>query len=275
MRWYGRTEDAAYTYRKEANGAGDRETRERIIGMKSSSLVLIAFIAIVTLSSCGDVRSDVFTTSNTAQVMQAVSASHLSDDDKRKVLAAAMRATFGAYNMAGKTVGQVIDDETSFEEQQNAQQLAQQQQEQREAQAAEAERQEMQRALSVQVLSKSFVPADPMNSGTYEDSIALTIQFHNTGSKVVRAIKGFLAFNNQFGDRIYRVDLDVEQGSIAAGALYTSTYSIDYNQFEDDMVRLKNTDLANMRVQWVPLSIIFGDGSQVSADDPDSEATTP
>lgn len=242
--------------------------------MKSIRYAIVLFAAAISLSSCAGVRGDVFTGSNTDQVLQAVASSNLSDEDKRKVVAAAMRATFGTYTLAGKTVGQIITEQTAFEVEQNAEQLAEQQREQQQEQVAVAERRQMQQALSVQVLSKGYAPADPFNAGTYQDSLTFNVQFHNTGRKSIRAVKGFIAFNTEFGDRIYRVNLDEENHVMVPGDLYASAYSVDYNQFEGGMVQLRSADLANMKVQWVPLGIIFTDGTQITAEDPDSHQTT-
>jgi len=242
--------------------------------MQRLSLVLLSLV--LTLSACSNVKGEVYTGDNKDQVTKDVGGSHLTDDEKRMYAAALVRSAFGSYDPANKTVGQIIADEQSFEHEQAVKEEAAKEAAARAEAAAAAERRQMQALASVQVTSKGYQPADVMN-GIYQDSISLGVQFHNLGRKKITEIKGALVFSNHFGDRIYRVNLDesnFDGSALGPGGLYSSTYTSHFNQFEEDQVKFRDTQLSSMNVQWVPLGISFADGSAMTAADPDQMSST-
>ena len=74
-----------------------------------------AGFAFVALTACAGVRGEMFTGSNTHRVLQDIARSQLPDADKRRVGEALDRASVGAYTLSGKTVGQVVSDESAFD----------------------------------------------------------------------------------------------------------------------------------------------------------------
>lgn len=232
---------------------------------------LAALLFVVVLASCAGVKSETYTAGSKDKVLSDVGSSNLSADEKRLFVAAMMRSSFGNYDPANKTVGQILDDQRKYEQAEAIREEAAKEAAARAAAAAAAERRVMQGALSVQVTNKGFEAADPMN-GDYEDKITLAVQFHNRGTKKISEAKGALIFSNHFGDRIYRVNID-ESGfngsALAPGSIYGSTYSSQFNQFMEDQIKFRDTDLSGMNVQWVPLGISFSDGSTMTAADPD------
>lgn len=229
---------------------------------------------LVAVTSCAGVKGETYTGASKDKIISDVGSSNLSSDDKRLFVAAMMRSSFGSYDPSNKTVAQILDDQRKFEQAEAAREEAEKEAAAKAAAATAAERRAMQDALSVQVTSKGFEPADPMN-GTFEDKITLGVQFHNRGKKKISETKGALIFTNHFGDRIYRVNIDesdFDGSALSPGAIYASTYTSSYNQFIDNQTRFRNTNLSAMHVQWLPIGISFGDGSNMTADDPDSKS---
>ncbi len=205
------------------------------------------------------IGSTVITTSNQAQIEEKVAGGHMSDTDKSEFSSAMARPE---YSSAGKTVNQVIADQRSFEvaqkaEQERAAQLAAEERAKREATLKS-----MLGALTVGVVSKSFVAADPLNSGTYEDQIAITFAFKNTAPKDIRAFKGSIVFKTLMGDFVTQTSLERDK-TILAGHSVTWDGALRYNQFEEKDTKLKSTDLKDMKVEWHPKSILFADGTKL------------
>lgn len=164
----------------------------------------VAMVLLLCTAACANVKSETYTSSSKDQVTKDVSASHLSDDEKRLYVAAIMRSSFGSYDPTAKTVAQIIDDQKTFEREEAAKEEAAKEAAAKAAAAAAAERRAMQTTLSVQATDKGFQAADYMN-GIYEDSITLGVQFHNLGRKKISEAKGALVFSNHFGDQSHAV----------------------------------------------------------------------
>ena len=191
----------------------------------------------------------------------------LTVEETRLLLAYQMRNAAGQAfgqspaSIVGKTVGDLINDERGFEEK------AKKDSESQARLAAEAKAKEeavaaqLRKTVNLSVYEKSYEAADP-EAGTYSDYIVIKCAYENNSSKDIRAFKGKLRFTDLFGGEIYESGLTISD-PINAGATSTWTGSIKYNQFMDEDVKLKNTALKDMRVEWLPRSVIFADGSKV------------
>ena len=212
----------------------------------------------------------VVTSSNQAQIEQQVASSNMSDGDKAEFSAALLRTE---YAPTGKTVNQVVSDQRAFEieqkaEQERAAQLAAQERAKREATLKT-----MLGSLTVGVVSKSFQAAD-VESGTYQDQIAETFIYKNTSSKTIRAFKGVMVYKTLMGDLITKINLENDT-PIEAGHSITWDGVTDYNQFEDKDVKLRQTKLMDMKIEWQPTSILFADGSRLEVtDDSDDNSSS-
>lgn len=90
----------------------------------------------------------------------------------------------------------------------------------------------------------------------------LKCAYENKSPKNVRAFRGSVRFTDLFDKEIGEVNLTIDD-PIAAGAKETWTGTIKYNQFVDWHKALRNAELSNMKITWVPKSIIFDDGTQI------------
>ena len=107
------------------------------------------------------------------------------------------------------------------------------------------------------VTDKGFSSVD------YQDNIEFTFKFTNTTSKDITGIKGVITFSDFFGDPINTVKLSYDEG-IKAGESKLYRASVDYNQFIDEDVKLRQTDLSKLKYRFDLSTIIYSDGTQES-----------
>jgi hypothetical protein len=86
--------------------------------------------------------------------------------------------------------------------------------------------------------------------------------YKNGAAKPVRAFTGQVRFTDLFGKPIYESSLTISD-EIAAGAEAKWVGQIEYNQFIDAQRDLYVTPLENMKVEWLPNSILYSDGTSV------------
>jgi hypothetical protein len=238
----------------------------------SKRLAVAAPVVLMTLIAFAACASDPHklkvTEQNKNSFMESIKDSKAFTVDEVRMLVAyqmrnAVAGVFGAdqSSAVGKTLGQIIDEERHFEEKQkkdlqSQERLADETRAKEEARAAE-----LRKAINLSVYAKSFRESDPM-AGSYEDLIVLKCAYENTSGRDIRAFRGKLRFNDLFGSKIYESGLTVSD-PVSAGAKATWVGSIKYNQFLEPDVKFRNTDLKDMRVEWLPISIIFADGAQI------------
>jgi hypothetical protein len=234
---------------------------------KRSIAAIISVLLSLGVFACSrDAHKLKITQQNKDSFMQSIRDSKsLTVDEVRMLIAyrmrnAASQALGGKDDtMVGKTVGQIIDEERQFEarakqEENRQEHLAAEAKAQEEARAAE-----LRKAIGLTVYDKSFKASDPDN-GQYEDKLVIKCAYENTSGKDIRAFKGKIRFTDLFGSQIYESSLTVSD-PIKAGKKATWTGYINYNQFLNQEVQLRNTQLKDMRVVWLPSSIIFADGT--------------
>jgi hypothetical protein len=127
---------------------------------------------------------------------------------------------------------------------------------------ANPSRAELLEALTVKVVDKRFSKADYMN-GDYQDSIGIRLIYESHSDKDIRAFKGTLVFRDLFNDEIQRSELK-EDRVLKAQQRINVERSLNYNQFIESNVRLRNTPLESLNIEWVPEAIVFSDGSSLA-----------
>jgi len=221
--------------------------------------VLIVAAIAATLVGCSNVKAETFTPSNHDQVFTDISKSHLSDDEKALMVGAIARNAMGSYPLDGKTVGQILDEQKQFVAQQDAEARAQKEAQEKEAARVAAIQASIRQAVTVAILSKHYQEFDFENRITQSGTV-LKIQFHNTGNKAIRAFKGQIEFDNQFGDKITTTNIDRED-PIKPGEIQTDSL---INEYGDAEIRTKPLD--QMKVKWIPTAILFADGTKLSTE---------
>jgi hypothetical protein len=161
-------------------------------------------------------------------------------------------------------VGQLIDEakkdaEAEKTEADKQKRLAEEAKAKEEATAAE-----LRKSLTLTVYQKSFLPSDAM-SGRYQDHITIRCAYENSAAKDIRAFKGTILFRDLFGVEIYRSGLTISD-PVKVGTKANWDGTINYNQFIEAQQRFRNAELKDMKVIWLPRTIIFADGSKIGDD---------
>jgi hypothetical protein len=88
------------------------------------------------------------------------------------------------------------------------------------------------------------------------------IVYENVSGKDIRAFTGTVRFADLFDKEIMNVNLTI-QDPIKASAKATWNGSIKFNQFREEHESLRNAELTNMKITWIPRSVIFADGTKL------------
>ena len=110
--------------------------------------------------------------------------------------------------------------------------------------------------VKVSCIEKGFEEYD------YQKFITYRFIIQNKSEKTIRAIKGGIKFNNIFDEEIQTLKLVYDQ---PIKALKQTTYNAttDYNQYVDEDRALRNKDLKDIKVIWIPEKVIFADGTSL------------
>jgi hypothetical protein len=119
----------------------------------------------------------------------------------------------------------------------------------------------LRKALALSVVEKGFIPSDP-SANRYQDLITIKCSYSNGSEKDIRAFTGAVVFQDLFGKEIFRANITISD-PIVVGQQSTWVGTIKYNQFMDAHQRIRNTELKDLTVVWVPASILFADGTRV------------
>jgi hypothetical protein len=107
------------------------------------------------------------------------------------------------------------------------------------------------------VTEKRFVEGD------WDDYNAFTFSFTNNTDKEILGVKGVITFNDIFGDQIKRVNVSYDEGiAVGESRLYKATVS--YNQFMDEDILLRQTDMEKLKYDWEVTAIVYADGTEES-----------
>jgi uncharacterized repeat protein (TIGR01451 family) len=113
--------------------------------------------------------------------------------------------------------------------------------------------------LEIALITKGFKASNPM-AHDYEDDITFTISVKNLGNKDIRAFDGTLYFTDLLDNLIMPLSLAINE-AVGSGAMLTWRGALKYNQFIDQHQRLRNAEQTNMKINFVPRKILFGDGT--------------
>ena len=123
------------------------------------------------------------------------------------------------------------------------------------AKTEEAERVKMLgESLTVSVFAKDFFEYN------YRDYISYKFVFENKADKDIKAFTGKMVFSDIFDKEIKSLNLTYDEG-VSAGSTKKWNAQTEFNQYIDGDVTLKNKELENLKMTWVPEKIIFEDGS--------------
>jgi hypothetical protein len=224
--------------------------------------VLSVFLLILGCNNAKDLK---FTGKNTDEVLEKIKKSKdLTGEEIGLLTGALMRYTLSNKTLEGKRVKEVIAEQKLIAveaeaKEKEAKRLAEEAAKKEAAIAAE-----LAKYIAVAPFKKSFHKADFM-SGEYEDRINIDFVFENNGPKDIRAFKGVAKFKDLFGEEIHSSNISHDE-AVKAGSKKNWGGSLKFNQFIASQVKLRDTDLSNMKFEWIPKAVIFADGSTIGMD---------
>jgi hypothetical protein len=97
--------------------------------------------------------------------------------------------------------------------------------------------------------------------GDFSDQITMNFKFTNNTDKDIKGVDGVITFYDIFDNEIKKLNISYDKG-ITVDTPKTWEAGFDYNQFMDEDIKLKNTDLENLKYKWKINTIVFDDGSK-------------
>lgn len=230
--------------------------------------ILAAFLLCLSLAACGDPMDKPLTVETLTELNEN---DVLTEEQKTDLAAYMMRSSFAtamAATRAGEevdetaldqpnvTVGEALERQRQFREEEEARVAAERERAEAERAAREAELERLRGIVRVTAVSKSKREARFSTYSRFE------YLYENTSDQDITGFKGMLVVNDMFGDHIKNLIIKHDE-RIAAGGRTTYTASYDINEFISDNVKLLNTPLDKMQIEWQPEMIVFADGETV------------
>lgn len=200
----------------------------------------------------------------------APSIKKLSDADRKKIGYYLARAQVGQLAgqkgvPLGTTVGDALAEQTKWE----AAQAAEEVKEQALKKKMEAERaasiEKINKAVTVTLLGKRELYSD-FSAGRTSDYQEFRVGVMNSGDKAVDGVSGELVFIDIFGKELGKAGFRISE-KIEPGKTYTWVGGRDYNKYIDTHRAIWNLEEGKYKTRFVPDTILFSDGSKLSAAD--------
>ncbi len=97
----------------------------------------------------------------------------------------------------------------------------------------------------------------------YQSFIVIPVKIHNYTDKDIKGISGTLTFYDIFGNEIKRITLPYDDvAGLPRGTVTDYEAGMDFNQFIDLDVKLRDTDFQNLKYKWVTEKIVYNDGTE-------------
>lgn len=103
--------------------------------------------------------------------------------------------------------------------------------------------------------------ADPNATQT---KLWVQIKLHNNSGRPIHAAQGTAALTDQFGQKVATLGVEVSATDpLAPNDEWLAVLSAPFNPNDPADLKLHNTALKDLRVEWTPRNIIFADGSKL------------
>ena len=80
--------------------------------------------------------------------------------------------------------------------------------------------------------------------------------------KPARSIKGVLLFGDLFGDVKFQIQVTIDDPIGPGGSVKKNGMAFDYNQFRDEHIWVRSTELSNMTIRFKVTNILYEDGTR-------------
>lgn len=163
--------------------------------------------------------------------------------------------------LEGKTVGELIELQRKWAEETKAEEARQKKLAEEAKAREEALAAELRKCITLAVWDKGFVDSD-YRRGLYQDLLTYSITYENNSPKDIRAFQGTVVFQDLFGDRVNSFGLKITD-PIKSGEKAQWKGTTAFNQFDKEDTRLRDAELKDLKVVWMPERIIFADGTSI------------
>jgi len=228
---------------------------------------IILICSMIALSCSENVKNKKVSEETMEKDMKAIRDSkQLSDEETRMLAAYIVRSKLGsifggASLPKDKTVGQMIDEQLKWEEEQKFKEAEQKRLAEEAAREEARLAEQLRKTVEVALYKKSFSASD-WQRGQYEDYISLGFVFKNFTDKDIRGFTGTVIFNDIFDKEIAKTNLSIDE-VLPAGKTVRWQGQRKYNQFDAEDKKLANTELNNLKIVWMPEKVLFTDGTKV------------
>ena len=211
------------------------------------SILFILLVAVFAFSGCSNPLNRPFNTVTFEQDLQDIRQSNKASDDDIILLAKCMAAMqLSGNNFEGKTYEEMLD---------NIKKLTNNNKEEAEQTRNDEElkRRRMEPLLNVALLEKKFTKINN------KDCLAYTVSFQNTSLQNIKTIIGDIRLNDLLEKQIKKINILLDE-EVRPNSTLKKTYTFEYNHGDDNDQRIRSKDLVDLRVEWNPEKIIFGNG---------------
>lgn len=233
--------------------------------MRLSTSVLVATLVLVGCSKPTDVviPSDVATWDD--KLVPEVK--KLNDSDREKFTAFLIRAKFGeAFGgngiPPGTTIGEAIDEQTKWAEQEAIKRAEEEALKKKLEQERAAAIDKLNKAVTVTLLAKRELPVN-FSRSRYSPYQEFRIGAQNNTDQIIVGVSGDLMFIDVFDKEVTTVSFAISE-SIDPSKTAIWTGGRDFNQFIDSHRALWNLEEGKYTTKFIPEMIVFKDGSKLS-----------
>ena len=171
-----------------------------------------------------------------------------------------MRAAIINEPLEGMTYRDIAEKADKVEAEAKAKEAAEKMAEEKARLEKEAKLKELVNAVSVEIVDKNF------HEYKYEESISLGLIMKNTGSKNIKAFKGSVRVEDQFG-KLLKLYSFTHEDPMPTGEKLETRKFWDCNKYNDDDNRIHYTEIDKLKLTWEPEHVIFEDGTELKVED--------
>lgn len=231
-------------------------------------LVTVFFVATLVLSGCSKPTDTVIPSDMQSwDEKLAPEVKKLSDADREKVAAYLIRAkmgeAFGGNGIPpGTTIGQAIDAQAKWENEQAAKRAEEEALKKKLEQQRAAALEQLNKAVTVTLLAKEELPEN-YRIGRYSKYQHFRIGAQNNSSKPIIGVSGEIKFIDVFGKEVGDVNFGISE-KIEPGQSVVWSGGRDYNQFLDTHQAVWNLEEGKYSTKFVPEMVVFDDGTKLA-----------
>lgn len=113
--------------------------------------------------------------------------------------------------------------------------------------------------VMVTLLSKEFLPSNA-SAQRYRDYITFKLRFDNTEGRDIRAFQGTVNFYDLLGNLLLAANVAIND-PVSANTYMEWSGQIEYNQFKENHLSLRNAEFQNMKVNFELEKVLFSNGT--------------